>query len=271
VSPAPKGSREGEDGYGRVWLRCAPVTLKVLPPRGPSADPLEKSGEVLPLGALVPPPDDEKTDIIRKKLDGKVTLDKGLQPGTKLKEALDFFEDRYDLTIRIDEAAFKKAGKEGVGATKVELRKLAGISLKVVLYMVLDQLEATFEVSDHAVRIVPAAKPASLAERLRPPRQWVRRHLRAKLSDLVTFKEFPDDTTLSEAIEFFEDRYDLTILIDRQAFVRAKILDIDKQTVKLAAQDKVPLGKALAELLKPVRATFLLRDDFILIMPAADQ
>jgi hypothetical protein len=271
VSPAPKGSREGEDGYGRVWLRCAPVTLKILPPKGPSADPLEKSGAVLPLGALVPPPDDDKTNIIRKKLDGKVTLDKGLQPGTKLKEALDFFEDRYDLAIRIDEVAFQKAGKEEVRATKVELRRLSGVSLKAVLYMVLDQLEATFEVSDHAVRIVPAAKPASLAERLRPPQQWYRKPIRAKLSNLVTFKQFPDDTTLTEALEFFEDRYDLTILIDRQAFIRAKVNDIEKQTVKLAAQDKVPLGKALADLLKPARATFLLREDFVLIIPAADQ
>jgi hypothetical protein len=271
VSPAPKGSRLGEEGYGSVWVRCAPITLKVLAPKGPSADPLEKSGAVLPLGALVPPPEEEKTSILRKKLDTKVTLDKGLQAGTKLKDALDFLSDRYDADFVIDKPAFKKAGKEDISATRVELRKVAGVSLKVVLYMVLDQLEATFELRDGAVRIVPDDKPASLAERLRPPQRWHRKPLRAKLSAPVTVKQFPDDTTLSEAIEFFEDRYDLTILIDRQAFVLAKIQDIEKQTVKLAAQDKVPLGKALAELLKPARATFLLREDFILIVPAADR
>jgi len=270
VSPAPKGAGDAEDGFGFVWIRCAPVKLKVLPAMGPYPDPLEKSEEAMPLGALVPPPEDQKTSILRQKLDLKVTLDKGLRAGTKLAEALDFLEDRYDFTIRIDEPAFQKAGKEKVGATKVELRKLSGVSLRAVLYMILDQLEASFEIRDGAVRIFPVDKPASLAERLRPASQQVRKAIRRNLSAEVPIgdaKAFGDDTTLAEAIEYLEDKFDLTILIDNRAFIRAKIAEIEKQTVKPAAQEKVPAGKFLEDLLKPAGATFILREDFILVVP----
>lgn len=80
---------------------------------------------------------------LRDKLARKVNLDRGLEPQTPLKDALEFLGDRYDLTLIINTAAFKTIGMEKVEDSAVALPKLVGIKLETVLQMLLSQVAST--------------------------------------------------------------------------------------------------------------------------------
>jgi tetratricopeptide (TPR) repeat protein len=76
-------------------------------------------------------------------------------------------------------------------------------------------------------------------------------------------KGFPDNTTLREALEFLSDRYDVTILVDGQAFKAEGTDAIEDQTVKLPRMTNVSLATVLRLLTAQVNGTYLVRRDFI--------
>jgi hypothetical protein len=90
---------------------------------------------------------------LRTKLALPVSLDKGIDPGTPLKEALEFLGDRYDFTILVNAMAFKIPGgkdKENVLEQHVQLPRLIGVRLSTVLSMLSAQINGTFLVhNDH--------------------------------------------------------------------------------------------------------------------------
>src|SRR5262249_17773290 len=118
ISPAPKGADAAPDGYGYVTIRFAPIKVKVLPAKeiaikGSLADIREIHRRPPPGTVIVPKPDDGSAEV-RRKLGVTIKFD-GMDAGTPLKDAVDFLSDRYELDIRIDEAAFKKVGKKLIG------------------------------------------------------------------------------------------------------------------------------------------------------------
>jgi hypothetical protein len=83
--------------------------------------------------------------ILREKLARPVTLDKGFDANTPLKDALDFLADRYDLTIIIDPKAFEVINVQQVEEQPVRLPRLVGVSLSMVLRLLLNQLRGEFK------------------------------------------------------------------------------------------------------------------------------
>jgi hypothetical protein len=77
---------------------------------------------------------------MKNKLSRPVTLDQGLPPNTTLKDALEFFTDRYDLTILVDTEAFKSEGLADVESQPVRLPKMVGVPLSTVLRLTLAQI-----------------------------------------------------------------------------------------------------------------------------------
>jgi len=266
VAPGPKDAYRDSDGFSYVWVCCAPLTIRVETARNPVAEPLEKFHVPPPLGSLVPPPEDEKTRLMRRKLETKATLDKGITAGTPLRCVLEFFSDRYDFDYRMDEEAFERLGKKRLGDTKVSLPPLTGVRLEAVLYLLLDPIGADCEIRDGVLWIVPLTKPRDLADRLPLSQRYVRK----KLETRWTFKEgIAAGTPLAQALATINDRAETSIIIDRTAFERAGIKDIEKQPARLAEQTEVPTRRMLDELLRPLGATFVLREEMVIVVPAA--
>jgi hypothetical protein len=75
---------------------------------------------------------------LKGKLDMRVTLEKGIEPNTPLRDALTFLSDRYDLPIRIDDKA------KGIGDRPIKLPRMAGVTLDKVLHQLLSQVKGTY-------------------------------------------------------------------------------------------------------------------------------
>ncbi|MBL8794104.1 MAG: sigma-70 family RNA polymerase sigma factor [Planctomycetia bacterium] len=71
----------------------------------------------------------------------RVDLEKGIDPKTALIDALEFLDDRYRLTIVVDEAAFAAAGFIHVREAPVQLAPQLAVPLDNVLRRVLDQVK----------------------------------------------------------------------------------------------------------------------------------
>src|SRR5262249_51977007 len=76
----------------------------------------------------------EKALALEKKLNEPITLAKGLDANTPLKDALEYFSERYNITIIVDTAAFKEENAEvEIEEQNVKLPKLVGVSLGTAL------------------------------------------------------------------------------------------------------------------------------------------
>jgi hypothetical protein len=263
ISPAPKGASDARDGYGYVELRCPPVKVKVLPARNPPADPLEKTPNVPRLGALVVP-EDKEIAAIRGRLSRYVALASITEERPTLQEFVEYLADRYNLDFRIDKAAFKKIGNGRIGEGKPRAAPLAEISMGALLHTMLEPLDAGYEIRKKTVWIVPLARPQGLAERLQPADEYLRRTLYTPITLKPGIKK---DTPLAKALQDLGDRFDLTVLFDQKAFERAGIKDVGKRPVQIPEQVDVLLSAVLRQLLKQAGATFVLRENIVLIIP----
>jgi hypothetical protein len=271
VAPAPEGSTSSGDGFGYVHLGVAPISLKVVAGKRPSppwlAEPPPPAPRLPPPGTVrVPAPKDDSEEL-QKKLYMPIDLDKGIDPGTPLKEALEFLGDRYDLTFRIDRPAFKKRGVDDPETRKTEIPPIKGIGLRAVLQILLDPLDADVDVRHNALWIVPLPKPQSLADRLpRAPRR-----MRREMGQQFSIEPgIPAGTPLAQALALLGERYDRSFYIDVRAFRQAGIADIERRPVKLAPRkSQVPLGMMVKEVLDQAGAAFVLRDHLVLVIPAA--
>jgi Mg-chelatase subunit ChlD/tetratricopeptide (TPR) repeat protein len=109
--------------------------------------------------------------IMKNKLARPVTLDKGIEANTPLREALEFISDRYDVTVLVDTQAFKAEGNDTVEETPVKLPKMNGVSLATVLRLLTAQANGTYlvrrdyievttgrrAVTEKVVRVYPVA------------------------------------------------------------------------------------------------------------------
>jgi hypothetical protein len=93
---------------------------------------------------------------LEQRLDKPVTLDKGIDRKTPLKDALEFLSDRYDISIRIDSAAFKGRLKlDEVGNAPVHLPRISGVRLGLVLTLLAKQVDGSYDVKRDYIEIMP--------------------------------------------------------------------------------------------------------------------
>jgi hypothetical protein len=92
---------------------------------------------------------------LTKKLEGKVTLDKGIDANTPLKDALEFMADKFDLTIVLNSKAFNGVGVQKVEEQPVSLKPVKNEPLGKVLQKLLDPVQATYKTEKGKVVIIP--------------------------------------------------------------------------------------------------------------------
>lgn len=268
ISPAPSGATDvSSDGFARVHLRCSPIKLRVVASRTPSADPLEVAQATPPLGSLVPIVD-KATLQTRDKLAMPSSID-GFEPG-RLKEHLHYLSQRYDIDFHFDNEAFRKLGKEKIAETRTSLPKIENASLNYLLHSLLQQIDATYELRRTEVWIVPDTRHRTMSERLSPPPGYLRERIAEQLELPAEVNDaLQAGTTLGAALHELRDRFGLAIEIDHRAFERKGMKEIALKRVQLDRQRNVTLADLLKQLSKQAGARYVLREHFVMIVPAS--
>ncbi|MBY0526697.1 MAG: hypothetical protein K2R98_25090 [Gemmataceae bacterium] len=172
-----------------------------------------------------------------------VNLDKGIDVNTPLKDALEFLSDRYDVTFVVDYAAFEAIGVQKVEEQPVQLPKMVGISLRVVLDRLVGQIKGDIFRGSYLVR---GDHIEVTTTRSSNPRNWTEDAREAVPTVNVEFEREP----LEEALRHLVDSTGISVLVDERVGIKA-------QKTVTAALRNVPFDTAvqlLADLadLKPV-------------------
>jgi tetratricopeptide (TPR) repeat protein len=95
----------------------------------------------------------QRTKDLISKMSKVVDIDKAIE--APLKDVLEFLSDRFDLTLIINDAAFKalEPPLENVGETRVKLPKMPGVTLSTVLRLVLSAINGTYLIRRDFVEI----------------------------------------------------------------------------------------------------------------------
>lgn len=91
--------------------------------------------------------------------------------------------------------------------------------------------------------------------------------LKKQLAEPVTLKGMDGNTPFKDVMEYLGERYKLTFRIDRAAFKKQGLAEVDQAPIRLAEQKHVPLGKVLQRVLDQVKGTYRVKDNEILIVP----
>jgi hypothetical protein len=212
-----------------------------------------------------------------KKLNRPVLLERGIDPNTSLRMFLDRTAKKYGVAIKLDTPAFKAKGVD-IENEKVTFDKVAGIPLGLLLELVLKQVRAAYEGKDGLVNVIPAAPERKVQfERLDEKRRnFGAAEIKRKLGSGVTLERGLEKIMFDEAKSYFEDRYDLIIVIDYGSFPRkgaygpfpkkAGERPPWRRNVSLPIMKDIPLDKVLKQLTDQIDADYEIRDDVVLIV-----
>lgn len=188
---------------------------------------------------------------VPRALDRYVALGTGPMP---LDEAMKFFSEEVDIPIILDEESLKTAGVTPDEKTWLKLG--AGLSLRSWLGLTLDALGLDVKPSDDGLRVVKAEGPREQS----PLQQATNRALAEKLSKPGSF--VIENAELEDVPGILEAATGESFVLDPIA-LRAGRLDPHAR-VSGAVKDG-PLGEAIEDLLKPIGARHVVRDEAVLL------
>jgi hypothetical protein len=205
---------------------------------------------------------------LEQRLDKPVTLDKGIDRKTPLKDALEFLSDRYDIAIRIDSAAFKERLKlDDVGNAPVHLPRISGVRLGLVLTLLAKQVNGSYDIKRDYIEIMPFQKGVT-PKKSSETWQKASKRVAELLDKPIDVEGIGLKTPLKDALEFLADRYDVAIVLDYSAFKQGKKeVMIEDVPVTQPVQKRVKLGEVLKMLLKQVGASYEIIDGAIIVAP----
>ncbi len=91
--------------------------------------------------------------------------------------------------------------------------------------------------------------------------------LKKKLAEPVTLKGLDGNTPLRDMLEFLAERYGLTIRVDKEAFRKHGLAEVDQAPIRLPEQKEVPLGKVLQRVLDQAKGTYRVKGKEVLVIP----
>jgi hypothetical protein len=218
----------------------------------------------------------------RSKLQRPLTLEQPINDS--LQNTLKFLSDRFDVRIRIDEAAFQNkpnAINKAVGDQGVWLPKQSEVPMGVVLGALVGQVGGSYQLTKDGILVIPAPKETTLVQRLFGPgknrllersrllsvRSKEATALREKLTEPITLKAIDTNTALQDFVEYMVERFKLNVIIDDWAF---KSIDVDAlrdQPITMPRLERVPLRTLLEHLCKQINGTYIILDNMVVIVP----
>lgn len=150
---------------------------------------------------------DRPTLPLARRLVMPITLEKGIDASTPLKDAVEYFMDHYDLTILVDDPAFRRAdAKFDVHEERIVMPKLTNVALGTALRLMLDQVSgpgATFLTRGDHLLVVPLVEAT--------PEKLLRRRIAAVF----------DGEPLADALKELGDRTGASLILDVRASEKA--------------------------------------------------
>ncbi|HEV3444092.1 MAG TPA: sigma-70 family RNA polymerase sigma factor [Gemmataceae bacterium] len=101
------------------------------------------------------PPTNPVPDALRKILTARVTLDKGIDQNTPLKDAMEFLADRYDVSFTVDTNSFNAKGIGNVEDLPVGFPRVFHVRLATVLQRLAKQVKGICLISGAKIILVP--------------------------------------------------------------------------------------------------------------------
>lgn len=201
-------------------------------------------------------------DSVDDKLDTVLILERrGSGRNRQLDDAVADLAKRMGVAIKVDDAAFRqeKIIYNGGQTIKFLGRNVRG---RTALEWVLDQADVRYEVRDKTVMIIPKTRggkdvPFAPAKTKLTEQEKAYKKAAIKIVDI----ERPIDASMRDVLEFLEDRFDLTILVDECAFSRNRNKkNVSDSRIKMPVSS-ISLSHALGQLSQQVDGTFEIRDD----------
>jgi hypothetical protein len=186
-----------------------------------------------------------------------------------LERVLKHLGQNGNLEIVIDADAFEaKLGRRDVARWEISFDRVKGIPTSLFLDMVLRQIGARFETRAGRVAIVPATKHHPLYHPACVPLEDKRRtdFMKLKLQKPVVLERGLEKMTFGEAKQYFEDRFDITIVVDEGLFPKAAKL-CAQQSVRLDPLVGLTLETVLEALVVQFGATMETRGGVVLVVP----
>lgn len=196
-------------------------------------------------GATVPlkPQGEKKDDAaraaldIREKLGRPVSLPKGIDPNTPLKDAMEFLSELYDVSIHIDRTAFKSDNVPDPEQLAIGLPKMTGVPFRVVLQLLLGNFDppATYLVQKDRIVIVP--------QKVANPTHWV-----AEMRHLVPTVDLDlERRPIDKALREISMQTGINIVLDPKAGDKAKA-EVSATLTRTAVDTAVILLADMADL-----------------------
>jgi hypothetical protein len=179
---------------------------------------------------------------IRKILGSAVTLPRGIEANTPLREAMEFLADTYSLPILINSVAFKEDAQiESVQDQPVRLElPIRGIKLSAILRALLTQVNGDYLVRGDHIEVTTLLRTR--------PSAWQERRQCAPVID-AEFSNRP----LSAALQELSDESGISIVLDARMEETAK-------TSVTATLSGVPVDTAVELLANMVGLKMVIRD-----------
>jgi hypothetical protein len=201
-------------------------------------------------------------------LDRPVLVERGIN-ALPLERVLDELRQKHDLEFVIDTEAFeRKQNRKDIAKCEVSFEKASGITASLFLDLLLRQMDAGFETRGGKVRIVPATGRHIIYHPAYLPGMEERRTkiMKETLRKQVTLEKGLEEMTFGEAKSYFEDRFDISILVDQARFPKAGRKLVDR-SVSLPIMENEPLEQVLKSLTTQLKAAMEIRGGAILIVP----
>jgi hypothetical protein len=141
-----------------------------------------------------------------KVLDRQSNIDRPVEQAP-LKDILEFMEDKFGLSIGIDQFAFRKAGINDVRDRTINLPRMTGVSVAFVLEAAAQQVDGTVQVDDGRITIKPGK--GDLAALLPPEGKA----LTKKLAVQVTLEKDLSPSKFGDLIEHFRGQTGVQIVV----------------------------------------------------------
>jgi hypothetical protein len=201
-------------------------------------------------------------------LDRPVIFETGIDR-MPLERALVILGQKHQLEFVLDVDAFaRQQNRKDIAKSNVLFDKVSGIPVSLFLDLLLRQIDAHFETKEGKVVIVPRMKRHALYHPPCLPTQEERRRrlVEAKFRHPVTLDKGLEPMTFGEAKQYFEDRFDLNILVDQGLFPKSKG-NLMEHEVALPAMKGEPLEQVLTMLAQQLHAVLEIRGGAVLLVP----
>jgi hypothetical protein len=178
-----------------------------------------------------------------------------------LSDVLKLLKEKENVVVSIDEAAFARIGVKNVSDSLVTIRRIerqAPVSL--VVEMIAQEVGGWARKEKDRYVISPGTR--SLQSALLPANEVVAEKLRSRL----TLERVDPINTLQDVVEFFEERNDVLIVIDKRAFESGGMRRVEDRKCSLPAGTNT-VESWLTQLAAQVGGIVVPRENILLIVP----